>query len=1515
MFNSLLRACAIFALAMSPMSVTRAADLPTPMPDACPFCTAFPIFGISSMSAVDAGGIYNGSIVTLDVVVTNSGAGTGAWQAELDIPSGYAFVDSNPCGGAVEQPVICRTDAKSFPGSSYYLSWPSGTDGTGTGDDLAGGASFTCPVRLIVNSTTSRDVASASVFNAPHYFCGGTSPSDSKTYTFSTTTTPTTDMAIAVSSSASAVAVGNSVDYTLTASNVGRQTGTGVTANFNFPNTLLVGPKNCPGASTTGGQAIQWAVGNVSYGGSATCVLTATAQSGAGSNAAVSATINAGTSDPNMSNNSASNTISITAGQADLAASISASATSVTVGGSVGYTLTALNGGPQSPFDARMTLAFPASLSIAVANCSNAAISGQTLEWDVGHMASGASASCTLTATAQSGAGTNATVTATLGDVGNCPGATQCGVIIPPTPDPNSANNTASKTIAIAAAPPLGADLSAAISANANPVARGNQVTIMLKAANAGPQSATSTQLTGTFPSQLQLNSASCVSGTPANPLLWNIGTLAPGANTSCSVVVTVIDDSVSSVNIAETVSSDSSDPDVVNNAANYTLQISPPAAQKADLAAAIIANASTLDIGDAVTFTLKAANLGPDDAASVQLVGSFPAQLQLTGASCAAAMPGNSLSWNIGALAAGASQTCTVQATLGSGSATSIVVSDSLSSATSDGNSGNDSASIAIAVQQPTGQAANLAIHLSGAGVAPGQTYAPGDILRVTASATNTSSGSDADNVVAILHLPDDGSLSGISTSCGAAVTSGQLTWTVGTLPRATTLTCTVTATVAAPSSAIAVSASIDASALGDDLSQLMDALVFPVTRNPKQISTSASGAPTTKNSTHVALSGNGAIAVFQSQETTLVSANPNTNGQDVYRVGSDGKAVLETLDGSGRQLIGSASLPVISADASIVAFAFAAGAAKQAKDAVVSNMWGGGLGQPKQQLDNGMGGEAPNGSVSGGPSVASADGSKKLVFCSAASNLVASDTNAARDVFLVDPLNPLQTIQLVSTDGSGRQLPGDSCEPKLSADGTKLVFTISAPSLYGTSARQVVRKDLITGVVELITTVNGHGANADSSEPAIDGDGSVVAFTSQASDLDDLGTPVDGREAFVSLAQSAADDSIRTIRRLRSSDGTVPNGGSQHAQLSNDGNIVVMQTSATNFFGAAKQADAVTPTCGAVAITTNFFSPAALGSSLCSGQSSNQNPAISGDGTMAGFDSNAPQPGTGSNNSNTYTQGVSAGANGVANLGDDFSGQWDDPHQSGQGLVIDVTNTQTMIVTWFVYVNGQPTWVQGSARPQAGVGDQAGMVVVQVPMGISQGTAFPRGSANVTTRLWGSISLAFADANTGTMRWTSSYAGFNSGVMAITHFLPVSLPAQDPAGASITACYSGNWYDHSQSGAGFEFEVLSGASPQLAVDWFAYGPDGSPVWLYGSAPIVGSSVPVPLSLIDGAQFPPKFAMGQTVLHSWGTATFTFTDPAHASVTWNSTVPGYGTGTQPLQPFAEGLLDRRGCQ
>jgi len=698
--------------------------------------------------------------------------------------------------------------------------------------------------------------------------------------------------------------------------------------------------------------------------------------------------------------------------------------------------------------------------------------------------------------------------------------------------------------------------------------------------------------------------------------------------------------------------------------------------------------------------------------------------------------------------------------------------------------------------------------------------------------------------------------------------------------------------------------------------------------TPHPRQVSSTVHGTPTTKDSTHVTLTSNGSSALFQSQESDLVANNLNSGGQDIFRVGDDGKAVLESVNNLEQQLIGTSSSSTISPSGEIVAFLFAPVATSQsAKAGIFQSIYAGPSGGSKHAVDTGMAGAPPDGSANGAPSLNMRG--DKLVFCSLATNLVSGDSNGKFDVFLANPRIPKQAIQRVSTDSHGAQLSGDSCEPRISADGNEVVFTTSAPELFGTNARQVVRKDLRTGTLELLspsTTGAGKGGNGNSSEPVIDNDGKTVAFTSRASDLDSLGTPAGSREAFVSIAHSSNAGAARVLKRLRAGDGTVPNGYTQHPQLSADGSIAVLQTSATNFFGPAKTL--FTSGCGSVAISTNFYTPALLGSSLCDGKTTNSSPTISPDGGTAGYDSNAAQPGTSSSNSNAYSQPLGTSSNGVAAMSGDFSGQWFNPEENGHGLVIDVfqpdaNNNRIVNMTWFVYTNGQPTWVQGSGVAKAGTGTRSGSVVVQIDkVGIFKSSGFPAGHA-VSAELWGSMTLTFSDANNGTMEWTSNYPGFNNFYEPLKRFLPAQLPAQDAADAQVKACYSGNWFDPTLSGQGFEFEVVTLAGPPeqhlLAVDWFAFDPTtGAPTWLSGVGTISGNSVQAELGLFSGAgaKFPPNYNPTEVKPVDWGSVTVKFTDSAHAQLSWSAKLPGYGSGQLALQPLGgAGPLDRRGCQ
>jgi len=112
-----------------------------------------------------------------------------------------------------------------------------------------------------------------------------------------------------------------------------------------------------------------------------------------------------------------------------------------------------------------------------------------------------------------------------------------------------------------------------------------------------------------------------------------------------------------------------------------------------------------------------------------------------------------------------------------------------------------------------------------------------------------------------------------------------------------------------------------------------------------------------------------------------------------------------------------------------------------------------------------------------------------------------------------------------------------------------------------------------------------------------------------------------------------------------------------------------------------------------------------------------------------------------------------------------------------------------------------------------------------------------------------------------------------------------------------------SGNWYDPSQAGQGFQLEFTGNGNSVIAI-WFTFAPDGSGQnWIYaqGTYDTSKNSVTLPAILAHGAKFPPNFKPGDVTDTPWGTLTFTFDSCSTGTVTWSSTLPGYGTGSLPL--------------
>jgi Tol biopolymer transport system component len=136
-------------------------------------------------------------------------------------------------------------------------------------------------------------------------------------------------------------------------------------------------------------------------------------------------------------------------------------------------------------------------------------------------------------------------------------------------------------------------------------------------------------------------------------------------------------------------------------------------------------------------------------------------------------------------------------------------------------------------------------------------------------------------------------------------------------------------------------------------------------------------------------------------------------------------------------------------------------------------------------------------------GPSSISGDG-RRVVFSSYASDLVTNDFNKDRDVFMTDLPSGVTTLISAGMDGNAA-MGGSSTMPVISDNGRFVAFVSAATNLVAgdtNGAADIFLCNLDTGVITLVN-VNLNGVvsgTGDASAPAISADGRYIAFISKA-------------------------------------------------------------------------------------------------------------------------------------------------------------------------------------------------------------------------------------------------------------------------------------------------------------------------------------------------------------------------------------------------------------------------------
>jgi hypothetical protein len=199
--------------------------------------------------------------------------------------------------------------------------------------------------------------------------------------------------------------------------------------------------------------------------------------------------------------------------------------------------------------------------------------------------------------------------------------------------------------------------------------------------------------------------------------------------------------------------------------------------------------------------------------------------------------------------------------------------------------------------------------------------------------------------------------------------------------------------------------------------------------------------------------ISADGRYVAFYSSASNLVAGDTNNSADVFVHDMVTGATTRVSAATAGTQANNNSRDPVISADGSSVAFAsdasnLVAGDTNNATDVFAHNMVTGATTRVSVATDGTQANNISDGStISENPPSISANG-RLVAFHSDASNLVAGDTNGQTDVFVRDQVAGTTTRVSLANDGS-QAVGGPSYAPAITPDGSYLTFTSAATNL----------------------------------------------------------------------------------------------------------------------------------------------------------------------------------------------------------------------------------------------------------------------------------------------------------------------------------------------------------------------------------------------------------------------------------------------------------------------------------
>jgi uncharacterized repeat protein (TIGR01451 family) len=638
-----------------------------------PIVTTYTIKVISAGSSTVSEMIYDFSGSSFHYN-SDEGTGVGSFSVEAvdpPVPSNLTVSQSDSpdpvtAGDDLTYAITVHNEG-SGPAQNVTLSdpIPAGTSfSSATGGGTLGGGTVTWNLGSIAAG------GSTSVTLTVHVDAGRTSDL-SNTATVVTTSTETdtgdndavetttvgasADVSVVVSDMPDPVAAGAPLTYTLTVSNAGPSTATGVAVSDVLPANVTFSSATPSQGSCSGTGPVTCSLGTLTSSGTATIdIVVVPTPAAVGTTMTTTASVSSTTPDPVPANDTDTEDTDVLDGT-DLSVSLTDSVDPVTAGEQVTYTIVVSNSGPPTATGVALDFTLPAGTSFVSADTGGSAAAGH-VTWGLPDLDPGGSATVTVTVQVASGQTSALSASATVSV---------------DQPDTDPSNDSATEPTAVTTS----ADLSLVKQADADAVAGGGRITYTIEVSNLGPSDAQSVVVTDPLPAGTTFVSATDGGAESAGVVSWDLGTVSSGQAPSITLVVEVDPDLTGDLVNTAIATSTTSDPDTADLADSAVVSVV-AADDLADVQVTKTADVDEADQGDEVVYTIRVTNHGPSVATGVVVSDVLPAGLAYEDqAASTGTYDQASGAWSVGSIGVGDRETLLLTTTITPGTIGSSLV------------------------------------------------------------------------------------------------------------------------------------------------------------------------------------------------------------------------------------------------------------------------------------------------------------------------------------------------------------------------------------------------------------------------------------------------------------------------------------------------------------------------------------------------------------------------------------------------------------------------------------------------------------------------------------------------------------------------------------------------------------------------------------------------------------------------------------------------------------------------